>query len=68
MPKQISIEPHLSVEKLEKRSRQSKEPVKRTHYQIIWLIAGMVTQRREVQEILFQGDRQILKHPGFIRS
>ena len=45
MPKVIKIEPDLSLEELEAGYRQAKEPVKRTHYQIIWLLAkGMSTQ------------------------
>jgi transposase len=39
MPKRITIEPHLSLEELERRYRQAKEPVERTHYQMIWLLA-----------------------------
>jgi transposase len=39
MPRRISIEPHLSIEELENRYRQSKDAIARTHYQIIWLLA-----------------------------
>lgn len=39
MPRRITIEPHLSLEELERGYRQAKEPIKRTHYQIIWLLA-----------------------------
>jgi len=45
MPKRVTIEPHLSLEELERGYRQAKEPIKRTHYQIIWLLAkGTHTQ------------------------
>jgi hypothetical protein len=45
MPKRVTIEPHLSVKELENGYRQASEPVKRSHYQIIWLLAkGMRTQ------------------------
>jgi|SRR6478672_2946398 len=45
MPKRVTIEPHLSVEELENGYRQASEPVERTHYQIIWLLAkGMTTK------------------------
>ena len=45
MPKIIKIEPHLSLSELETGYRKAKEPVKRTHYQIIWLLAkGIRTQ------------------------
>jgi transposase len=40
MPKRITIAPHLSLEELEHRYRQAKEPVERSHYQIIWLLAS----------------------------
>jgi len=39
MPKRISIKSHLSIDQLEKRYREAKDPVERTHYQIIWLLA-----------------------------
>jgi transposase len=45
MPKCLTIEPHLSVKELEVRYRQAKEPIERTRYQIVWLLAqGFVTQ------------------------
>ena len=40
MPKRITIAPHLSLEELERRYRQAKEPIERSHYQIIWLLAS----------------------------
>ena len=39
MPKRLTIQPHLSLNDLEVRYRQAKDPVKRSHYQIIWLLA-----------------------------
>lgn len=39
MPKRITIAPHLSLDELESRYRQAKDPVLRSHYQIIWLLA-----------------------------
>jgi len=39
MPKRITIKPHLSVDELERRYRQAKNSVERSHYQIIWLLA-----------------------------
>jgi len=45
MPKRLTIEPHLSENELETGYRQAKEPLKRTHYQIIWLLAkGKTTE------------------------
>ena len=39
MPKKIKLLPHLSAEELENRYPSAKDPVERTHYQIVWLIA-----------------------------
>jgi transposase len=39
MPRRITIQPRLSLEELENRYRQAKDPVERSHYQIIWLLA-----------------------------
>jgi transposase len=39
MSKRLSIKDHLSVEELEARYRASKDPVERSHYQIICLLA-----------------------------
>ncbi len=39
MPKTIKLEPHLGSEELEDRYRKAKDPVLRSHYQILWLIS-----------------------------
>jgi transposase len=39
MPKRIEIKPHLSIEQLAARYRESKDVVERSHYQMIWLLA-----------------------------
>ena len=39
MPKRIKIEPYLSVEELYCLYRQTSDPIERTRYQIIWLLA-----------------------------
>lgn len=45
MPKRVTVLPHLSASELESRYRQAKDPVERTHYQIVWLLAsGKTTQ------------------------
>ncbi|MCT7949779.1 helix-turn-helix domain-containing protein [Ancylothrix sp. C2] len=45
MPKRVTVLPHLSGSELESRYRQAKDPVERTHYQIVWLLAsGKTTQ------------------------
>src|ERR671938_142365 len=39
MPKTIKIVAHLSSEELENRCRKARDPVERSHYQILWLIS-----------------------------
>ncbi|MCC5626415.1 hypothetical protein [Nostoc sp. CHAB 5715] len=39
MPRRIALEPHLSIDELENRYRQSRDAIARTHYQTIWLLA-----------------------------
>ena len=39
MPKKIKLKAHLSTAELENRYREATDPVERSHYQIVWLIA-----------------------------
>jgi transposase len=39
MPKPLSIQKHLTLPTLETRYRQAKDPVVRSHWQAIWLLA-----------------------------
>lgn len=39
MNKRIAVKAHLSIEELETRYRKEKDPVERSHWQIIWLLA-----------------------------
>lgn len=39
MPRRIRLEPHLTVDELERRSRGATEPHERSWYQILWLLA-----------------------------
>jgi transposase len=39
MPKTIKLESHLNPNELENRYRKAKDPVLRSHYQILWLIS-----------------------------
>ena len=39
MAKRLNLEPHQSVENLFKLYRQTSDPIERTRYQIIWLLA-----------------------------
>ena len=44
MPRQLSLQPHLALETLERRYRAARDPVARSHWQIIWLLArGMAS-------------------------
>lgn len=40
MSKRLTLEPHFSKEELETRYRQAKDPVERSHCQIIWLLTS----------------------------
>jgi transposase len=50
MPKTIKLEPHLNSNELENRYRKARDPVLRSHYQILWLISEGKTTR-EVMEV-----------------
>ncbi len=50
MPKTIKLEPHLQSEELENRYRKARDPVARSHYQIVWLISEGKTTG-EVMEV-----------------
>ncbi len=39
MPKRLQLQPHLSIANLEALYREAEDPVRRSHYQIIWLLA-----------------------------
>ena len=39
MPKHLTATPHLSVAELEQRYRRARDPVARSHWQIVWLLA-----------------------------
>jgi transposase len=39
MPRQIKLKDHLSTDELATRYRQSTDPVARSHFQILWLLA-----------------------------
>jgi transposase len=39
MPKRLELSPHASTQELENRYRKAKDPVERSHYQIIWLLS-----------------------------
>jgi transposase len=39
MNKRITVQAHLSIEQVEARYRKAQDPVERSHWQIIWLVA-----------------------------
>src|SRR5215208_3322477 len=50
MPKRLELLPHASTEELERRYRKAKDPVERSHRQIVWLLSeGRTTE--EVCEV-----------------
>ncbi len=49
MPKRLHLQEHLSTQELAERYREARDPVLRSHYQILWLLSsGKLT--REVAE------------------
>jgi hypothetical protein len=50
MPRRLVVQPHLSVDELKQLYRKALDPVERSHYQILWLLAqGKTTEQiREV--------------------
>jgi transposase len=50
MPKTIKIVAHLSQQELENRYRKARDPVSRSHYQILWLL-GEGKSTSEVMEV-----------------
>jgi len=49
MPKTIKLQAHLSQEELENRYRRAQDPIKRSHYQILWLIGQGKTTTQVVE-------------------
>jgi transposase len=39
MPKRLELSPHASTQELEHRYRKAKDPVERSHRQIVWLLS-----------------------------
>jgi transposase len=40
MPRRASVAAHLALDELERRYRAARDPVERTHWQALWLVAG----------------------------
>jgi transposase len=58
MPKRVQVSDHLSLADLEQRYRQAHDPVARSHFQIVWLLAQGKT-RPQVAEVTGYGVRWI---------
>jgi transposase len=60
MPKRIELSPHATTEELEHRFKKAKDPVERSHLQIVWLLSeGKRTE--EVSEVTGYS-------PGWVRK
>jgi transposase len=40
MARRLEIPPHLPIDELERRYRRARDPVERSHWQIVWLLAA----------------------------
>ena len=49
MQKRLAVKPHLNLEAIEIRYRQAKDPVARSHWQIVWLLAQGKTTKQIVE-------------------
>src|SRR5262252_6274502 len=43
MPRRIHLKPHLTNDELQKRYRAAADPVERSHWHFLWLLAGGLT-------------------------
>src|SRR5215831_13040202 len=48
MQKRLTVKPHLSLEEVEHQYRTAKDPVARSHWQIVWLLAQGKTPKEIV--------------------
>jgi transposase len=60
MPKRLELSPHAGTKELERRYRKAKDPVQRSHLQIVWLL-GEGRSTREVCEVTGYS-------PGWVRK
>jgi transposase len=56
MPKRIRLEPHLNSKELEERYRGPKDPILRSHWQIIWLICQGKTTSQAMEATRYSRD------------
>src|SRR5215469_8612636 len=60
MQKRLAVKPHLSLEEVEQQYRKAKDPVARSHWHIVWLLAQGKTTRQIVEYTGYG--------PGWIRT
>ncbi len=66
MPKRLELSPHASTQELERRYRKAKDPVERSHHQIVWLLSGGRTTKSAFQNPV--GDRRVASKDGQISA
>ncbi len=49
MQKRLAAKPHLNLEEVENNYRKAKDPVARSHWQIVWLLAQGKTTKQIVE-------------------
>jgi hypothetical protein len=49
MARRIALEPHLTIEELEGRYRSTKDPVERSRWHFLWLLARGLTAKNPRQ-------------------
>jgi hypothetical protein len=49
MQKRLTVKPHLSLEAVENHYRKAKDPVARSRWQIVWLLAQSKTTKQIVE-------------------
>jgi transposase len=49
MQKRLAVKPHLNLEEVENNYRKAKDPVARSHWQIVWLLAQGKTTKQIVE-------------------
>ena len=60
MPKRLELSPHVTTEELERHYRKARDPVERSHLQIVWLLS----EGRTTEEV-----RRVTGYsPGWVRQ
>jgi hypothetical protein len=69
MPRHIRLAPHLTDDELHARHRRAQDPVERSHWHFLWLLAGGMTAIAVAAVTGYWGlldrpDRLALQHRG----